>query len=435
MKQVEFIDWISGTASQTGTRPKMEDTDVSNIPIKPDGTKQMGVLYGVWDGHGGDLVSKFAEDNYPKLFESHLPTNGSPTDFQVVKAFKEADRDFQMNCPKTGGTTTLVAYILGKKIFVNCLGDCRLIIFNRKTGEICRNDFRVYDNSLDTVRDVKNSLTMTKIHAMPGLARLPDGKLACSVKLSQMDKCTIDNDDDEQSAKREWIAYNISLNPSADPDTVEAILPWHLRGDPSHAFRLSPCGTQPTRGTGNENTIHLGEVYVFDCQDIDLDKHAITMSCDGIEDNGCLTAHQIPLACCENGYHFWEKQLVIDNFLLNNCYDKSENSKFIPEKWNEPTNDMNLSKQLEIFCQSTEYVNPFEKKYRVKMFNNDRFWRKAVNSAAANNLDDIRSNISQAYLMNTPEEIKRVVEFTARMLDLRACADNKTLKMIFPRKN
>ena len=53
-------------AHMQGWRPEMEDTYISHpIDLPKDGEK--GMLFGVFDGHGGDLASKFAMSHFKDI--------------------------------------------------------------------------------------------------------------------------------------------------------------------------------------------------------------------------------------------------------------------------------------------------------------------------------------------------------------------------------
>ena len=252
-----------GGCELIGSRRNMEDVRI-NAKIKG------GHLWGVFDGHGGPDVSKHAANYYLTRFQIH----SNATDADVIGAFKRADIEIQETCPPSGGSTAIICYDAGSIIYFNNLGDSRALLFNKKSGKILRMDYYVVDNASNKRRNVSNGDAMTDIHQMPGLAeRLPEyGPQITPITLDDMHTYRIMNDDDSESAKREWMSYcqvqfeqKKITNPGLNSNTFVVPIPYHSAGDPLQSFRLCEDGIQPTRGSGNEDTNHIGEVYVFDC--------------------------------------------------------------------------------------------------------------------------------------------------------------------------
>lgn len=57
-----------------GWRINMEDAHIIKEVKLADGQK--GLLVGVFDGHGGEEVSKYAEENFEKTFLTEMAKNG-----------------------------------------------------------------------------------------------------------------------------------------------------------------------------------------------------------------------------------------------------------------------------------------------------------------------------------------------------------------------
>jgi serine/threonine protein phosphatase PrpC len=57
-----------GLCSMQGWRTGMEDAHIA-VPIEMPKSKGKGMLFGVFDGHGGKEVAVFAEENFKKTLE------------------------------------------------------------------------------------------------------------------------------------------------------------------------------------------------------------------------------------------------------------------------------------------------------------------------------------------------------------------------------
>ena len=125
-------------------REYMEDTGIAIENFKNDPNK---ILFGLFDGHGGDQVSKFLQQNF-LLYMKQLPP--SPNIFQnFVNLFKILDEKIKdLNCPDVGSTATIV-YIerQNNKKYLYCVnvGDSRCIIINKKGIMRLSKDDRIDD--------------------------------------------------------------------------------------------------------------------------------------------------------------------------------------------------------------------------------------------------------------------------------------------------
>ena len=61
-------NFIWGACSMQGWRSGMEDTHICQSVPLPENYK--GMLFGVFDGHGGKEVADFAKENFKKKFVS-----------------------------------------------------------------------------------------------------------------------------------------------------------------------------------------------------------------------------------------------------------------------------------------------------------------------------------------------------------------------------
>lgn len=107
-------------ASEKGLRPYQEDEIFVQHLTN-------GVFVGVFDGHGGDGVSKLASKLFQKLFPTELlamPDNPSAVLEKVFEEVVKATRDYYC------GSTASVAYITDKLAWVATLGDSPVVVQN-----------------------------------------------------------------------------------------------------------------------------------------------------------------------------------------------------------------------------------------------------------------------------------------------------------------
>ena len=125
-------------------REYMEDKAIAIENFKNDPNK---ILFGLFDGHGGDQVSKFLQQNFAVYMKQMLPfTNYFENFSNLFKLLDEKVRE--LNCPDAGSTATIV-YIerQNNKKYLYCVnvGDSRCIIVNKKGIMRLSKDDRVDD--------------------------------------------------------------------------------------------------------------------------------------------------------------------------------------------------------------------------------------------------------------------------------------------------
>lgn len=169
-----------GYFSTEGTyRDHMEDSEI--YAKSPDGKI---IIFGVFDGHGGDQVAKYIKKNFASfLFEklkkldiNDIKNLNSNLDKIIKKAYLEFDKDLYYKLKNNRpGSTAIVALIVNDNIFLINLGDSRgLIIKNKK----------IIKNTIDHKPDDKNEKKRIEkangfIEYTRGTWRV-DGKLAVS---------------------------------------------------------------------------------------------------------------------------------------------------------------------------------------------------------------------------------------------------------------
>lgn len=127
----ESIDGLEvGIASCEGRRYSMEDNDLSTtITFKTNGTECKAQLFGIFDGHGGNLASQYVKENLPKYLNQSLEkADSSPS--QIWDALKECFAKLHEDYTGKDGTTATVALIVGDQIWVANVGDSRTVLCN-----------------------------------------------------------------------------------------------------------------------------------------------------------------------------------------------------------------------------------------------------------------------------------------------------------------
>lgn len=109
-----------------GPRSTMEDSHVS-VRISDD-----ILMYGVFDGHGGDRVSKLLTTKLPEKMYDALSYVDLDNEEKVVKSIKSAflsvDDDIYHEFDGDDGSTAIVALIIKNKLYMINLGDSRGIL-------------------------------------------------------------------------------------------------------------------------------------------------------------------------------------------------------------------------------------------------------------------------------------------------------------------
>ena len=416
MKDISSLNLVAGFTELTGSRRQMEDTHF----IDKD-------CIAIFDGHGGDSISKYLSANYLSIFRNFLPNE--PTQQQVCAAFKSTDIIMQDRIKGLiGGSTAIVLFILKDKIYVNSLGDCRAVFLDKLSGERFLTNFEIIDNNSGNCIKLSNQYSQTSIHAMPGL--ICNGKRP---NLDEMSECNIENDDEIESAKREWMAFNHftfkqrkKSNSYLKSSDFKALLPYFK----NCGYRLSECGTQPTRrfsADSDQKTCSVGEVTIFEFSKEQIENMRIFIGCDGWEDNGAFSPEKIAKVFSINGFQEANK-IFCENNLLINSHKLEEEESLFPSSWKKPSDEMSFNEKLECFRVSCSPSKPFSKKYRINMFNgwhpDDKFWCKSIYDDATKMIKEIEDNVESSWIGGTNDNLSRMTTFLGRLANERGSADN-----------
>lgn len=143
-KGIDFgtLDLTFFSHEEQGMRSSMEDAIVSCVPLKTD-KREHGryALFGVMDGHGGPVMSKFGARRLPDLLSNYLDENMPirPALYQAIVKMDEEWLEAQNNSPtpdESGSTVCVVSIDTNEyKVFCANLGDSRAVL--------CRDDTAV----------------------------------------------------------------------------------------------------------------------------------------------------------------------------------------------------------------------------------------------------------------------------------------------------
>lgn len=127
------------TIRATGPKTIDEDRSASGLLqiIEKSGKTHDVQYFGVFDGHGGDEVSKFLRVNMGKILASKLSKIDLNSPVEIKHALKAAFIEANARYKETGGrdavgATTLVALVIGKNLWVANAGDGRAVLAKGK---------------------------------------------------------------------------------------------------------------------------------------------------------------------------------------------------------------------------------------------------------------------------------------------------------------
>jgi len=128
-----------GYADTLGKRVSMEDELIIFGHFRGEALED---FVGIYDGHGGNDAALFASQTLHEVLAELLPANAtysSETNTTTALYLKEAflktnERMKEANI--RGGTTALVALVLGEHLYIANAGDCRAVLF--REGKIIR---------------------------------------------------------------------------------------------------------------------------------------------------------------------------------------------------------------------------------------------------------------------------------------------------------
>ena len=228
-----------------------------------------------------------------------------------------------------------------------------------------------------------------------------------------MSRMKIENDSDG-FATEEWMAFNIAYCSRAgyNHNTQPAIMP--KKDSCANAFRLSPCGTQPTRGISgyNEKIITKGQTFRYNVPISDLSGCVLTFGCDGIEDNGAITADKIHSVA--TSFDKFKELLDDNNILFRN--------------WNNYHSKINGYPKNGTFCEKLIWMRDYA--FNIKI--NDKFWKDSVSNSASKLLDicENSTDFQLAFTSRGESSMSTLINAFIELCNVRGSADNVTFGMI-----
>ena len=128
-------------------KQEMEDKGKTVLNFKEN---PKNILITLFDGHGGDFVSKYLQQNFDKYFKKNLKNlKEEEINKSYNKTFSEIDNDIKEKSMYIGstGTILLITEEENQKVIYGAnIGDTRCTLFNDKKFERLTIDHRVDDN-------------------------------------------------------------------------------------------------------------------------------------------------------------------------------------------------------------------------------------------------------------------------------------------------
>jgi serine/threonine protein phosphatase PrpC len=128
------------TISLLGLRPKNEDDLFYSLNLNTASSdkKRSANIIGIFDGHGGNLVSKYLKEHLPKYFYANTESLFSQKNHEyIIKVFDKMQTKLIKDvpqCKQMGSTALILNLEKGKQdtfyVQVSNIGDCRAVLCN-----------------------------------------------------------------------------------------------------------------------------------------------------------------------------------------------------------------------------------------------------------------------------------------------------------------
>ena len=125
----EHFSW--GACAMQGWRSSMEDSHICKKVEMPN-KEDYGMLFGVFDGHGGKEVAEYARDNFKKKFVKTKAFKESNFERALVDTMLELDKDLKSkDFALEAGATACVVFVTSSLILCANSGDSRAVLCSK----------------------------------------------------------------------------------------------------------------------------------------------------------------------------------------------------------------------------------------------------------------------------------------------------------------
>ena len=141
----QFIEFSYREDQNIKSKETMEDKGKS---IENFNENEKNTLFLLFDGHNGDLVSKYCRNNFDRIFKKYLSDKTLSINLAITKSFLELDNEIKEKGFCDIGSTGTIIYLTEennkKVIYSGNVGDTRCTLFN-KNIERLTTDHRIDD--------------------------------------------------------------------------------------------------------------------------------------------------------------------------------------------------------------------------------------------------------------------------------------------------
>lgn len=397
------------------SREENEDTHVDEFEIELKNGKKIKIS-GIFDGHGGKEVSELCERKSKEYIEEAIENEeiqenlcSSEKNLRIIGMSKTFDNAItKLNKDVMflrSGSTALYVAETDEEIYAHQIGDCRMTMCN-EDGTIVETERSRIDNALDNEKIIEMNYgkMQTNIHCMEGLSEPRSGEEDEPMsKKEDMMKWKIKGDDEEETNHQEWMTYNLAFHKGNE--NIKAIMPKKDMFGPG--IRLSPCGTQPTRGIAgtSEKTLKKGETIRYEIKKEERKGKTLVMSCDGVEDNGSITKNEISSVIAS--YENLKKMVMGENLVVRSIKKKGvkeEESKNIKER----------------MCWIERNV------YKLGI---DAYWKKSLKRSCnkIKEMCDDEEEMERIWCSKEKQDITKKIEIIIEMINIMGSADNVSI--------
>ena len=397
------------------SREGNEDTHLDEFEIQLKNGKKIRIS-GIFDGHGGLEVSELCEKKSKEYIEEAIENEeiqenlcSSEKNLRLIGISKTFDNVItRLNKDVMflkSGSTALYVIETDEEIYAHQIGDCRMTMCN-EDGSIVETERSRIDNALDNgkIIEMNYGKMQTNIHCMEGLAEARSGEEdEPRSKKEDMMKWKIKGDDNEETNHQEWMTYNIAFHKGNE--NLKAIMPKKDMFGPG--IRLSPCGTQPTRGIAgiSEQTLKKGETIRYGIKKEERIGKTLVMSCDGVEDNGSIKKNEISSVIAS--YENLKKMVMGENLVARSLKKKGvkeEDCKNIKER----------------MCWIERNV------YKLGI---DEYWKKSLKKSCGKikYMCEDQEEMERIWCSKEKHDIIKKIEIIIEMINIMGSADNVSI--------